>query len=93
MQLDDGVGEDTITQWAIVGSVRMVRAVVFTVVAVALLLVIPYQMEGNVIAVITALAVGILSLINQGSRISLVAIGVLLLLAIVPKEVVLGLIN
>lgn len=86
----DGVSEATITQWAIVASVRIVRAIVFAVVAIALLWVAPYQL-GN--PIITGIAVGLLSLINQGSRVSLVAIGVLLALPIIPKELVLDLIN
>ncbi|HJP68647.1 MAG TPA: hypothetical protein VJ846_07075 [Sphingomicrobium sp.] len=87
--MDDGIGEDAITEWAILASFRMARAAIFAAVAIALLWVSPYQLANPFI---TAIAIGVLSLINQGSRVSLVAIGVLLLLAIIPKEVVLGLV-
>lgn len=90
MRMDDGVGEDAITEWAILASFRMARAAIFATAAIALLWVAPYQLPAPFI---TAAAIGVLSLINQGSRVSLVAIGVLLLLAIVPKEIVLGLIG
>ncbi len=60
------------------------RAVIFTVVAFALLWIAPYDLPNSFVI---ALVVGVLSLINLSARVSLFAIAVLFVIVLVPKEI------
>lgn len=85
----DDVTDAEISQWWFLAGVRAFRAVVFFVAAFGLTWVAPYQLpNANVLAIV----ISALSMINQGSRVSIVALGILMLIAVIPKEIVLALI-
>lgn len=65
--------------------VRVTRALAFFLLALLLFWIAPVRMPNTFIV---SVLIGFLALINQGSRLSLVALGFLMLLAIAPHSVI-----
>lgn len=87
--MDDAL-DQMITRWVAAAGLRAARAFAFTVATAALLWAAPYDMPS---AVVIGLAVGFLSIFNIGARMSALAIGFLLFVALTPKEIVLHILN